>query len=131
MNRTEFTKATRVARFKLCGGRCEGMLDDGKGGQIRCDAVLVAGRVEYDHNIADGLGGDNSLENCRAICSLCHRDKTRIDIGAIAQAKRREAKAIGIKSDKPKITSPGFPQTREPARITKQSLPPLRLYQDA
>ena len=130
MNRTEFTKATRVARFKLCGGRCEGMLNDGKGGQIRCDAVLVAGRVEYDHNIADGLGGDKSLANCRAICSLCHRDKTRIDIGAIAQAKRREAKSIGIKSDKPKITSPGFPQSREPARITKQSLPPLRLYQE-
>lgn len=90
MSRQEFPKAVKVAAFKRSGGRCEA-----------CTAELFPGNVQYDHVIADGLGGEPTLENCAAICRACHGEKTaKSDVPAIAQAKRREASHVNANKRK-------------------------------
>ncbi len=54
---------------------------------LACGAELV--KVEFDHVIPLGLGGDNSPENWAAICPPCHKTKTRSDLKRIAKAKRQ------------------------------------------
>lgn len=46
-------------------GRCED-----------CGGLLKPGKYHHDHVKACGLGGDNSLENCRVRCVRCHLTKT-------------------------------------------------------
>lgn len=83
--RREFSKAVRLAAWDRCAGRCEG-----------CGAKLFPGHFQFDHVIADGLGGEPTVENCRVLCSACHGEKTaRVDVPAIAKAKRRQAAHIG------------------------------------
>ena len=122
MPRRSISAKERVAILKREGGLCH-----------MCGGIIHSGELwEVSHEIPLELGGADDDVNRKAAHKVCHRDHTaKVDIPAIAKAKRREASALGIRSDKPKINSPGFPQTRDPARITKQSLPPLRLYQDA
>lgn len=94
----------------------------------RCNANLSAG-VDFDHIIADSLSGDNSLENCAAVCRSCHSFKTRTnDTPKAAKSKRVSDKHLGIKSDKPKISGRGFAKADKPERIGKASLPPRRLF---
>jgi 5-methylcytosine-specific restriction enzyme A len=85
--RREFSKAVKIAAFQRAGGRCE-----------CCTTKLTAGKFQYDHAIADGLGGEPTLENCVVLCRACHGVKTaNHDVPAIARAKRREAIHIGAK----------------------------------
>jgi 5-methylcytosine-specific restriction endonuclease McrA len=51
--------------------------------------------LQIDHIIALQLGGRDRDDNLQALCEEHHKQKTRIDAGLIAQAKRRKAKAEG------------------------------------
>lgn len=87
--RREFSKMTKLLAFKNSGGVCAG-----------CGCKLFPGGIFYenDHDLACGLGGDNSLGNCVCLCKPCHKTKTRSDVALIAKAKRRELKHAGIRN---------------------------------
>lgn len=127
MSRHEFSRTTKREALERSGYRCEATgprygFEEGQ----RCNCSLSLG-VQFDHNVPDQLGGDNSLENCMAICVQCHRFKTRNDVKQIAKSKRQADKRFGITAPKQKIQSRPFPK-REKAG-TKLPLPgPKPLY---
>ena len=47
--------------------------------------------VEYHHDKEAEAGGDNSFENCRAVCIPCHRLLTKAFIKGIRKADRQQA----------------------------------------
>lgn len=118
MARKNFSKATIARRFAHAGGRCEGIID-GK----RCNVVLVVGRWQCDHDNPDGLTGEPTFENARALCQFCHGLKTKRDVANIAQAKRREIKATGADkatvSRGPEIKSAGFKPVEKVSKIAR------------
>ena len=90
--RKEFSRRVKGLAFKRCMDEngiphCEG-----------CGIVLVAGNLHYDHDLADGLGGDPTLENCRVLCiKICHAKKTHTEDNPIMQkADRVLKKTYGI-----------------------------------
>jgi 5-methylcytosine-specific restriction protein A len=90
--RKEFTRRTKALALKRCMDNngiphCEG-----------CGIILVAGNLAFDHNVPDGLGGDNSLENCRVLCiKTCHKNKTFTEDNPVMQkADRVLKKTFGI-----------------------------------
>ena len=50
-----------------------------------CTACLKVGRVtvatDVDHIVALVNNGNNELTNMQGLCSACHIDKTRLDLG--------------------------------------------------
>ncbi|WAJ27583.1 hypothetical protein [Antarcticirhabdus aurantiaca] len=76
----------------------------GGDGGIACEGCgLVLGKKPYhvDHTIPDALQVDKSRELTAADGKLlgvecCHKPKTKVDVGDIARAKRREAKHLGF-----------------------------------
>lgn len=44
-----------------------------------CGAVLRAGGVIYEHDQADGLGGEPTIENCKVHCTVCADVKTHTE----------------------------------------------------
>lgn len=87
--RREFSKQVKRGAFLRAAGKCEGE---------KCGAKLTVGKFHYDHDIADGLGGEPTLENCKVLCTGCHSVKTRKqDVPAIAKTKRISDRAKGIK----------------------------------
>lgn len=122
MSRSEFTRKTRQEALKRSEMLCEAVgirygLDAGK----RCNAPLGYG-VDFDHVIADSHGGDNSLDNCAAICKQCHKHKTaKYDTPVAAKLKRIEAKHNGtwVRS-KAKIPSRPFP--KRPTLMTQDDM---------
>lgn len=132
MPRREFSKAVKAQIVKRA------MLPSG---EIACENCgLVLGRKPYqiDHTIADALILDKSRPLTADDGKLlgkdcCHDPKTRQhDVPAIAKAKRREAKDLGI-VDPPKMQGRKFPRTSKSARreanaSKKPSLPPKPLY---
>lgn len=103
--RAEFSKAVRRAALERSGGMCEASglwygLPEGK----RCFASLAHG-VQFDHAIADAIGGAATLENCVCACLPCHLFKTRTrDIPLAAKTVRQRDKNNGIKR---RSTMPG------------------------
>ncbi|WP_425902460.1 HNH endonuclease [Agrobacterium radiobacter] len=116
MARTEFTRKTKQEALQRSGLRCEaaGTRYGFEEGQ-RCNCSLSLG-VQYDHAVPDALGGDNSLENCLAICVQCHRFKTKNDVKQIAKSNRQRDKASGVIRPAGKIKSPGFPKSEKPKK---------------
>jgi 5-methylcytosine-specific restriction endonuclease McrA len=85
MIRIEFTPKIKLARWDFANGHCE-----------ICHCKIIGG-AEYDHDIPFEISQDSSFENCRCLCSKCHRIKTsKDDIPVIAKVKRIERKAKGI-----------------------------------
>jgi len=129
-NRREFSKPVKRAALERSQMRCEAVgamygLEDG----LRCSISLAKG-VEFDHIVADALGGDNSLDNCAAICRLCHQKKTaKNDVPKAAKVKRVSDKAFGIKAKTQPIRSAGFAKSERPDRPKKPVLPPRPLYE--
>lgn len=111
MGRAEFTGKTKAQAFERQQGNC-----------AHCGLKIVGG-AEYDHVIPCALGGDNSLSNCEALCSKCHRIKTTSDVGRIAKAERQHRKAIGAHTPKARIPR-SLKRAREPR--DKLALPPRR-----
>lgn len=112
--RTEFDEKTRVKRLHHADFKCEGMVTREDGTKTRCNATLVKGRVEFDHDIAAELGGPATFENARALCKICHREKYPIDAAKIAKAKRLYAADIGATQPEGSIQSRPAPPKREP-----------------
>ena len=50
--------------------------------------------VEADHILSVAAGGDNSLENLRAICVPCHRRRTGQQGARASNARRRQTKNV-------------------------------------
>lgn len=95
MSRLEFSRSTRREALRRSGMLCEavgilyGMVPD-----QRCRMPLGKG-VEFHHELPAEFGGDNSLANCLAICILCHRFVTKIDIRNIRKSDRVRDKNSG------------------------------------
>lgn len=84
--RREFSKPVKREALKRAGGKCEG-----------CGALFGI-KFHFDHDIADGLGGEPTLDNCKVLCHACHDEKTRKhDVPLIAKTKRIQDKHNGIK----------------------------------
>lgn len=103
--RKEFTTKTKALAFQRSNGRCE-----------ECGARLSVGNYHYDHKNPDGLTGNNDLSNCAVVCIVCHREKTRDDVGRIAKAKRQEARHIGAKKSRNPL--PGSRLSRWKKKLT-------------
>lgn len=89
-----------------------------------CQGAIAPG-VAWDisHDIPLELGGDDHGPNLKiAHRNTCHREHTRkVDVPAIAKAKRREAAYLGAKQPSGKLQGPQFP--KKPAREPKAQLP--------
>lgn len=109
------------------------IFEDHKGVCVLClnkiDGVREPWTIE--HLICLGLGGKDEDANCAPAHETCRRDKDKLDVAAIAKAKRVKQRHIGLKVPKQKIKSQGFPQRqRERPKSNKLPLPPARLYQE-
>jgi hypothetical protein len=126
MARKNFKRSVIVARYKHCGSRCEGVLESG----LRCYAVVKPGAYECDHDDPDGLTGEPTFENARILCIPCHAEKTKVDVPAIAKAKRREADHVGafIPPKRP-IPSRPFPKRSKKLRIELALLRKREIYE--
>ena len=101
MSRSEFSVATKKAAKERAGDNCED-----------CGAVFSASNpCEYDHDLPDDLGGDNSIENCVVLCRACHRAKTKTDRARIDKARRLRLKAQGLTKIKRKWPTRKFDGT--------------------
>lgn len=128
MARQEFPERVKVKRLHFAEFRCEGVVTRDDGSKSRCNATLASGRVQFDHDNPDGLTGKPTFENCRALCRLCHAEKTPLDQANIAKAKRREAADLGASYTKAKIPAGPSSLSTKPKREPRASLPPRRLY---
>lgn len=104
-----------------------------RGGEICCEGCgLVLGKKPYhvDHTKPDALEVDKSrkltADDGRLLgVECCHKPKTVQDVAVIAEAKRREAKHLGMKTRvKAKIPSP--PKAPKPA--PKPALAPRPMF---
>jgi hypothetical protein len=71
---------------------------------LACSAPLKD--VEFDHIIPHGLGGGNTPENWAALCPVCHRQKTKLDLRRIAEAKRQRRYHETGRSRAPRASGP-------------------------
>jgi hypothetical protein len=86
--RREFKKEVKRLALKRAGKKCE---------NPACGA-LFGHKFHFDHDIADGLGGEPTLENCKVLCHACHGEKTaKHDVPLIAKTKRIQDRHNGIK----------------------------------
>lgn len=76
-------------------------------GRVHCEGcgVWLSRRKDYeiDHTISEGIrpAADKRRKlkpaDGQLLCvAVCHRQKTRVDVGGIAEAKRREAAELGL-----------------------------------
>lgn len=87
MSRRNFSKGVKRQAHTRAEGKCEG-----------CGLRLKRGEGHVDHVIADGLGGEPTLDNAQVLCRPCHDEKTRtLDIPAIAKTKRIQDREMGIR----------------------------------
>jgi 5-methylcytosine-specific restriction enzyme A len=103
--RKEFTRRTKKLAFQQANGKCD-----------ECGMQLQPGRIAYDHVRPDGLNGDTGLDNCAVLCTPCHKQKTRSDVGRIAKAKRQHAGHIGAKQSRNPL--PGGKQSQWKRKLT-------------
>ena len=99
MARREFSKQVKREALRRAQGHCEatGEIYGLAPGQ-RCNATLSHG-FDFDHAIADGIGGEPTLENAVCACRVCHKFKTaHHDVPRIAKTVRQRDKHLGIKA---------------------------------
>lgn len=83
--RRDFPNHIKLSRWRHCGQRCE------------CCGNKIIGTAEYDHEQADGLGGEPTFENCRVLCQACHSAKTHgHDNPIMTKADRQARKHLGL-----------------------------------
>jgi 5-methylcytosine-specific restriction enzyme A len=86
--RREFPKPVKREALRRAAGKCE---------SPSCRALFGV-KFHFDHDIADGLGGEPTLENCKVLCHACHGEKTaKHDVPLIAKVKRIQDRHNGIK----------------------------------
>jgi len=82
--RRNFSAKVRTAVLRRCSDA---------NGIPHCESCGAPGRVEIDHDKADGLGGEPTLENAIALCRTCHGSKTNgHDRPIMAKADRQRKK---------------------------------------
>jgi 5-methylcytosine-specific restriction protein A len=87
MSRREFPKQVKRDALKRAAKCCEA-----------CGFPFGV-KFHFDHDIADGLGGEPTLDNCKVLCHACHADKTtKHDVPLIAKVKRINDKHNGIRT---------------------------------
>lgn len=96
--RSEFKIGVRREALKRAATKCEAVgRDYGLEPGQRCNGDLSAG-FDFDHIIADSIGGEATLENCAVVCKRCHGIKTRtVDTPRAAKTKRQADRALGIR----------------------------------
>jgi hypothetical protein len=110
MRRAEFSKPVRREALRRSNGRCEAVgVVYGLKTSERCNAPLSRG-VEFDHYpIRAADGGPGTIENCVAVCLVCHRHKTRtFDIPNAAKGKRVNDRHTGVVSPRHHSGGTGF-----------------------
>lgn len=119
--RKAMTPARRLRIFEAHGGKC-----------CLCDNRIDGVREPWiiEHLVALGLGAKDEDDNCAPAHETCRRDKDKLDLKAIAKAKRVKQRHLNIKAPKPKIASQGFTRYAKPERPAKPKLPPLSLYRE-
>lgn len=80
-----------------------------------------------EHLVCLGLGAKDEDANCAPAHEACRRDKDKLDVAAIAKAKRNKQRHLGIKAPKRPIKSPGFAK-REKTHSGRSPLPPRPLF---
>ena len=120
MSRKTFSKKDRARIFNASLGVCH-----------LCKGQIGIGEAwEVEHVIAYALTQDNSDGNLQPAHIKCHRVKTDADVTAIAQAKRREAKHIGVTKPAGKLRGAAFAKPAKPERTGKPPLAPRRMYEE-
>ncbi len=95
--RREFNRQTKRDALRRANKQCEAC------------GVPFGMKFHFDHDIADGLGGEPTLANCKVLCHTCHAEKTRKhDVPLIAKTKRISDRHNGIRTQRQKIASRGF-----------------------
>jgi hypothetical protein len=125
LTRQNFSKRILAERFAFAGGRCEWVEPETK---IRCNTVLIPGRWNGDHCNPDGLTGQPTFENCRALCLDHHKLKTADDVARIAKAKRLEAAHVGAEPEPERPTGFRPKKTREEFKDPFPGLPRPGIY---
>lgn len=104
-------KLEAMARYLLCPGLAEKRHECGK-------PFGALSNIEFDHIKRDEIDGDNSPENCRPLCSECHRLKTSGNGATSAgsdthmAAKGKRIRGETKQREKAKIRSAGFDKTK-------------------
>jgi 5-methylcytosine-specific restriction endonuclease McrA len=83
--RKRLSTTQRIILFQKHGGICH--ICGGK--------IGIGESWELEHIIPFAMGGEDNESNWAPAHIKCHRDKTTIDVGQIAKAKRREARHLG------------------------------------
>jgi hypothetical protein len=124
--RTEFPQSVRKAAFRRCCQQApEGVVNIPGVPQCEtCGKELRSGNFIYEHDQADGLGGEPTAENCKVHCLGCKVGKDKVDNKIMSTADRKLKAAFGLKPAKrSKLKTRGFgkapPQRRASAPIEK------------
>lgn len=116
--RKEFPQAVRKTAFARC---CQ------PDGIPKCESCgnMIRGTPVYEHVQPDGLGGDNTIENCKVHCRVCADNKTfKDDNPRMAKADRVLKKTYGLQAPRKRIQSRGFakaPPQRTASRPLRRS----------
>lgn len=113
----EFPRGVKLDRFEnYAERRCEWDGPPGKeGSEPRCPQELVSGNVIYDHwdsneaRHARGLPPDNSIENCRCLCTGHNKVKCGLESHDRATVRAKKASVYGAKTRK----GPPVPGSKE------------------
>ena len=82
--RQNFPAKVRAAVLRRCSD---------ENGVPHCEQCGAPGRIEIDHDRADGLGGEPTEANAVALCKTCHSEKTHMhDRPIMAKADRQRKK---------------------------------------
>lgn len=118
--RRAMTPARRLRIFEAHKGIC-----------VLCNNRIDGVREPWivEHLTCLGLGGADEDKNCGPAHETCRRDKDKLDVAAIAKAKRIKQRHVGIKAKTQPIRSAGFAKRQRPDRPKKPVLPPRPLYE--
>jgi len=114
--RQEFPQSVRKAAFARCCRECAVQGVENIPGVPQCEGcgnVLRAGGFIYEHDQADGLGGEPTAANCKVHCMVCKKTKDKADNAVMRKADAVLKSTYGLKPAKrSKIRSRGFDQAR-------------------
>lgn len=100
--RNEFPQAVRKEAFRrACLGCCVEGVDNVPGVPQceTCGKVIRAGNLVFEHDRADGLGGQPTAKNCKVHCGSCATKKTtEEDNPVMAKADRVLKATYGLKA---------------------------------
>lgn len=105
--RHEFSKKTKQEALRRSGGICEAVgRVYGLGPGVRCTRSLAEGFDADHYPLPAHVEGSNTLENCVAVCRVCHKHKSRT-FDTPFEAKLKRMKRQRGEGDKPpKVKKP-------------------------